>query len=708
MSLRFRFINHLTNTLILDTPAISATLDFGLSKSTEWAASFPLNIGNIEKIATGDRVEIYSNGKLVLRARVDSISKSFDLTQQLELKGKDDLDELYAEKADSLLPPTNTNAYRMLHLLLRRAGWKIGDISTFVGKDVAATVDLRGEKQLITQIEGVINSLGAYSYRQGATVNGIKTLDIGTFGEKSNIRYVTPPAGLDINTSITNLVQTFSAQTLSTPLLSEVEYKGGDMLDTAGAKKVMTFSDLVANDVSKMEALLYPIIEERYKERYSVVNKFWGKFGGTVEGSFASTLNNVAFLGRNVSAIEVRTQLTTYAFGGKLKYLDMLQSSLSTARPGTIEVIVKKATATPMVVEASNPNPRLLVANFNVADISVAGQARYRVRFDFSSYNFSLDWGTRYTFYFRYVEIDSLLTPFIVIDFLRNAGTVGANNYSQLMSQQGGATWYLTPFRLTTDTEINPALVLQKTSERLTEYAPPSKETNATLIEILAASTAMYDKAVQTLKEKEVQPTEYKLSAVGANLTPKLGTFVYLNTYSESSGVNRVTQTPEVYRNRTEGDFYVQGYRLNFSGNNLVAEYTIIDEYSFRVGKNVVDLYDSAKTKAQFVGIEVPLFDVAPITQYTINLVGLPANDTLNGHPARLVEIVGVGSAPHQTTYRLLGNPTVTASNFPYVEFEMVSYERGDIGTTWAFKIAIDRTWDTGKTATLAYTIEAY
>jgi hypothetical protein len=275
MSVRFRFIDVDTDTVIADTPALSANIKWTLNQSSSWSGSFPKNVLAVQGVAEGNNVEIYYNNELLIEGVLQQFSEKWSKNELvLSLQGRGRLDDLYSVRAYSQAYYESKELLLILGELLRRAGWRLNKINTLENPTQVTTIDLRSEKRLLPQIVTLIEGIPGVFFRYGGFVAGKHSIDVGSFSELSGIELHRPPDGelvqeflesdgaiIDINQSVT-----------LTDIINAVEVIGGDVQDNLGVTRAITLRDsLVANPALSADPD-FPIVTEIANYVYYIHN----------------------------------------------------------------------------------------------------------------------------------------------------------------------------------------------------------------------------------------------------------------------------------------------------------------------------------------------------------------------------------------------------------------------------------------------------
>lgn len=277
MSARLQLFDKNTSALIYDLKVQSMSIDMSLSQSADWSATIPISEPNLEGfsgIEGGALVKIIWKGRTLLEGTAQTFNKQYNDVPTINIRGRDNIDTLYTLRAYSKAYYENLPILVIIEELLRRADWRIGDISTMVNKDQLFTIDLRGENQLLAQIARVLESIPNTYYRYGGTIAGKKAIDIGSFNQQSDVRLYKAMEDafvreLDDNTGVINGI---SVTTTINEIINGIEAIGGEVLDNTGVLRRINLGDALVYDPTLATNPDFPILTEVSGEVWLVRN----------------------------------------------------------------------------------------------------------------------------------------------------------------------------------------------------------------------------------------------------------------------------------------------------------------------------------------------------------------------------------------------------------------------------------------------------
>lgn len=289
--IRIRFFDS-TDACVYESPVFSATAPRLLSKSGEWSAKVPLSTTLYDLLLTDLRAELWYDDLYIIGGTVQKLPIKYDADTDIEVRGREELDSLYDEPADSSLYINNKLFILQLWSLLEKSGWRLG-LYQDIDRTKLITIDLRKEKQRLTLISTLLKLAPDLKYRFGGfDVDGQPMLDVSTF-EDAAIHQVLPPSPVQqVNDLVIQDVQSTDDFTVR---IWGLEPIGGDMLDNAGVKRAVRLSDLVNFTTLRFD-IDFPVYEQQSELSYIVIPTFEGAVGGRVL-SIPATTSGVSVIG---------------------------------------------------------------------------------------------------------------------------------------------------------------------------------------------------------------------------------------------------------------------------------------------------------------------------------------------------------------------------------------------------------------------------
>lgn len=529
--IRLKFFNG-DDVCVYETTVFSASFTRALSKSGSWSASVPLTAALYDLLGESLIAEMWYDKTYCIGGRVQQVPVKYDADPAIEIKGREEVDALYDEPADSTLYINNKSFLLQLFTLLQESGWRLG-LYQDIDRTKLITYDLRKEKQRLTQIASLIKQVPNLSYRFGGyDVDGQPMLDVSLFDDEFVHTLLPSQPGLQTNSVVIADVQSTDDYTTR---VYAMEVVGGDVQDNAGAKRTVRLADL-ANFTTLRFDTVYPIYEEVTELAYVIVPAAEGAIGGKVQ-SFMTTPVNTTVMG-DVAG----TGLTSYWMGivfhpfpGNLTecsfWFGTISASLESNKltnPLLWEVREvdegNVLTCNGPLIGSGTVDPSVWTANARCRvvfppSMAVVGTKRYMFRCGFSAVPAA-----------SAVATVKVTTTNNAKSFRldRSAGQGSASN----------ATFNYQPLfeAVTAGTASRNG---RRTYEVQTKFAPVKENANATLADIQAAALALYEWAKLQLAVYATYKHEIAVTLAGFDLTYKPGDSVQLLTQTQFIEGNR-------------------------------------------------------------------------------------------------------------------------------------------------------------------------
>lgn len=231
---RIRFIDPATNTVISDAVPKSLNVSWKLNQTSDWSASFPKNLTALQNVTKGSLIQVFNGTSLMLDGILQSVGEKWSGDSlDVNLTGRGIVDRLFDARSYSYGYYENQPRLLILALLLDRAGWRLGDISTWVSPTSVYTVDLRSDKRLLAQITTLMTGFPGIFFRYGGARAGAFTVDVGAFNDQSDLvlyrpselHYI-PDLGKNVG-----IIQDFTLSQGLTTIVNSVEVWGGAVKD---------------------------------------------------------------------------------------------------------------------------------------------------------------------------------------------------------------------------------------------------------------------------------------------------------------------------------------------------------------------------------------------------------------------------------------------------------------------------------------------
>ncbi len=263
--IRIRFINPDDNTVISDAVPKSVNVGWKLNQTADWSASFPKNLTALTNVSRGCLVQIFLNSEIILDGILQNFGEKWgNDTIDVSLTGRGITDKLFDIRAYSYGYYESQKRLLILALLLDRAGWRLGDVSTWSNPTDTYTIDLRNEKRLLSQITTVLSGFPGIFYRYGGVRAGAYTIDVGAFNTPAELSLY-KAAEIDVISQTgekVGLIGDFNYNQALTAIVNSVEVWGGDVKDNTGVSRTIFLSDALAADPTLATDPDFPIITD--------------------------------------------------------------------------------------------------------------------------------------------------------------------------------------------------------------------------------------------------------------------------------------------------------------------------------------------------------------------------------------------------------------------------------------------------------------
>jgi hypothetical protein len=650
MSLRLRFIDNETGLLIMDTATSDCSVSLALGKSGEWSTSLPAYIEAVQQINKGNLVEIYYQGSLLMAGYVQSYSGSLGEDGLVSLKGRDIVDLLYNYRAFSRALYKNTYFLQALGELLNTVGWGIGDISTLPAPlTTRVAVDLRGEKSLLPQIAALVAKVPNISYRYGGVVAGRHTLDVGIFSKSSGLSFYSPSSDAQVINSgngfidpepTTGYIGKLTYTTTLEEIIWGLEATGGSFKDNTGAERNISLYDAVQNDPTLPKHPNYPVIEQLYKQTYFMFDLNRCKYPGGNIQIVQGAIDSYLAVGNSSASVANRSQQFAswfYPMPGRFKEF-LFQTGTATIA-GTITENFKW-----WIHEAGVfPTPGAVLASGDACIASaMVPDVRIRVSIP-EDQQIIFEPGTEYVLRLGFDKPGG----YPISTYKRLAGTAVTPTLlttRQSNSLDNGVTWTLTDTVVVTLAIFTEQLSFPiggTICETQGDIAPESSETNATLDDVKAAGTQLWQWGTAYLKDHSDNRTEYSLDVIGDVVLPQIGDTVYVRGHAEGTIVDPFTDSSETRTQLVEKTLRVDSIKVELGDDKREVSFGLTEGNGITNQDVFVQMYDVTKPVERPKGRLVPMLLNATMASSTVTVgVVYPDTEMSDGRPAKLVNLV--------------------------------------------------------------------
>src|SRR5689334_7737017 len=105
--IRVLFFDETGTSCLLETPVVETSYTRACNKSGEWSVAIPLTAANFALLYEGLRMELRDGDRYCIGGRVQDIHVKYDGDALIEVKGREEIDELYDLEADPIFYPNN-------------------------------------------------------------------------------------------------------------------------------------------------------------------------------------------------------------------------------------------------------------------------------------------------------------------------------------------------------------------------------------------------------------------------------------------------------------------------------------------------------------------------------------------------------------------------------------------------------------------------
>jgi hypothetical protein len=270
--IRVRFYNPANSVTYAETAASSFTISQKLNAIPDWKITvLRTAIPLIQLIGNPIAADIFINGKLITGGMCQFVPDKG--TSSVDINGRQWIDLLYDRRAWSQAVYKDTYILVVMGELLRRAGWRLGDISTMIDKDGKLTIDLRQAAQLLNQITTALQGVTGLFYRYGGVIGGQHSLDLGTFNENTALKLIQPGSNEQPAVeSNTGWITSFQQDVDQTDIYQKAEGFGGDVMISAAVTRAINLGDALTADPTLATNPDFPIFTEIASYVYYVIN----------------------------------------------------------------------------------------------------------------------------------------------------------------------------------------------------------------------------------------------------------------------------------------------------------------------------------------------------------------------------------------------------------------------------------------------------
>lgn len=596
MAIVMRVYDSATDALLVEFPlAAGLSLSYGINSSLQFSGELPENWPKRELIVVGSPVEVFIGTRRLLAGILQRLEPTLDYITRFS--GVGTMDSLYDEKIFPLAYYDSKPLLGVLVELLIQAGWLLGDISTLESPDQVTTIDLRSESNLLTQLNKLLTGIPEVFYREGETILGYPSIDIGRFMQSSGISALSPgmsPTTPEDSPDV-HWITDFNYQEDSSAVVRAVKALGGNVRDNLAENRVINLGDALSGSIALIADPEFPIIEDLAERNWVAINyRDFGRVGGRVLSTVSGT-TEVIFIGDTQgAAVEQNVWLlfTFVPFPGMFESFSLWIGSAVGANVLTTPItwiLQEISTSDYRTVIADNLATGTFTADLvnSIKKVSitspyelVAGKLYgLAIGFDFNPspdlFNIHFKDRTASTSYSFKVQ---------------NAGTrpTVAGLWSNL-----NALSYLEVITSPLD-PVSGGVV----GETASKYAPQNTGANSTLAEIRAAGAALYVWAKAYLIDRVPGIKNYNLSASAfSNSLPKVGDTLYVDSKAFGQYIDPVTGRIVTTVRDVQGNLRINSIQADIEDDSAQVTYALMTDTGVPKTDIIVSLYDKTENE---------------------------------------------------------------------------------------------------------------
>lgn len=652
-----------------DSTLINANYSRALNQSGEWQINLPASLPVAEQLTLNAFVELRYNGTVLIAGPIQLINQAYDDSPTLEISGRDEFDSLYRYAADSIAFYNDRNILAGLYALLFRAGWRIGKVDTYESPTATVTIDLRKEKNLLTQVAALVKDQPGVVYRYGGYENGKHMLDIGTLAYPVR-KTLSQPAGLDYMRDTDPAVPVLTALTVKTTIIDRIdvlEAIGGDVQDNAGVKRAIHLGDAITADPTRRYDPNYPIVETVSEQSFVVLRRAAGRPGGRVVSNPVATTTIVVLGEVGAVASNYHILFTFQPMPGILRAFNFWTGTVG----GAVETNLKALTFMWYLHAVDEANPHIPGALLQSGTIPNGAWGTNRHCRVLINNGYVLEHGVRYQ-----IRIGFTTTPAANNNIPVHYANVVPLSRTQRMDYSaaiGSGYTNLNRYpKFLVETDPTDEFVGGSIVERNTAFAPQRDQSNVTLAEIANAANALYTWGKQYLDTHLLNRTEYTAQISGGLFDIEPGDALRINAKAEYVTEDRFANTLSRRFERVDTILRVQSIKYSFSDGKIQASVTFLDPNIPTESESTeINQFDTQQ-KPKPEGRIIPLPDQWSMT--TVNMaVSNVLPDTVmsgSGLPARRVQI-GTSTVSGSGDMALIAKPYVVHDDGIDMEIEI-------------------------------------
>jgi hypothetical protein len=517
---------------VYETPVFAATFPRLLSKSGQWSIRVPLTQALYDLLSESLTAEIWYGQTYCIGGKVQEIPIKYDLDAEIEIKGREELDEIYDDGADSTLYINNKLYILQLFTLLERSGWRLG-LYQDIDRTKLITADLRKSRNRLTQISELIKLVPELRYRFGGfDYAGQPLLDVSFFDDPFRYQVLPASPGSQKNSVV---IQDVASNDNYTTRIYALEPIGGDVQISSTVKRTILLSDLLNYATLSLSAD-YPIYEEFSELVHVVVPTVEGPIGGKVQSVPAATSTVIAMGSSNASE-NFWSAFIFHPYPGLLTEVSFWGGNITP----TLETAIRSG-ANPMLWEVREVDEsNVLATSGTLLGSGTVDNAWWatnsRCRIPLSGITLLCEPNKRYMFRVGLTAIAAVANTFSVRTSATNAAK--SFRFDRAIARGSSSTTlnHQPAFEAITVGTVPPVGARDKVQD--TRFAPQKEGADATTTDIRNAALALYEWSKLQLETRSQFRHDLTVTLAGFNLDWRPGDVIRVLAQTQFVGGRR-------------------------------------------------------------------------------------------------------------------------------------------------------------------------
>jgi hypothetical protein len=632
---------------------IKASWTRSLSKTGSWSISVPLIAEIFDLVTEGIYVRIYFDGQYQIGGKIKDKNVNYDTDPEIEIVGAEEIDVLYDYGADALLYPDDESYILTFFDLLDRVGWRFG-LYKDIDRTRLITLDLRNEKQLLTQIQTLSKQDPDLYYRYGGEdYAGQKLLDVSYFDDLTIDSVYSPSAG---EQAADVVIQSASSKNKYGNQIYAARAVGGQFdygTTESDARAVYTESDAALDaDPTLAYDPDYPIYEEVVSSVYVVIPTRVGAIGGSTFGMHISE-TNAGMIGdiSGAGTANAWAQWTFKVAPGRLSEVSFWTGAV------VDEVSLKLLSFEWEVCEVNEVTPWIpgtVLATGTIPNTDWTANSRCRVTFDGTEILSTYDKRLIFRCGFSAGPAAGDLITIKALTTSNNARTMRLDRSTQRAASYSNLN-YQPHFEAVSEGLVVP--VGQRVKLTNSKIMPkPNGTTNfSTAAEAAEAGLSLYEWLIEQIELSYRDDRETPVTLLGADLSWRPGDNIELV---------KQLQFPEGIRQESEIR-KIESITFNASDNQLKMDVKWLNEGDQEPDDPKVTQYDAAQQALDIRwGLYVPIRKPWTMTELTEPISNRSPDTYLSdGTPAITITFTIPATPTAKFETRIIGTPYLIHSN---------------------------------------------